>query len=70
MTCSVSTATSSFARVLSSRDMLAYPSESETTTEGLSDDTPIVYVLEHVKSIDFEHMLWMFYNELVDRIVP
>jgi hypothetical protein len=43
--------------------MLSIPSGSETATEGLSDDKPIV--LEDVKSLDFERMMWMFYNEFV-----
>jgi len=41
--------------------MLLIPSGSETTVEGISDHNPIV--LQDVKSIDFERMLWMFYNE-------
>jgi hypothetical protein len=45
------------------RDMFSLPTGSETTTEGgLSDDKPII--LQDVKSVDFENMLWMFYNEL------
>ena len=43
------------------RDMLSIPSGSETATEGLSDDKPIL--LQDVRSIDFEHMMWMFYNK-------
>jgi hypothetical protein len=43
-------------------DMLSIPSGSETTIEGLSDDNPIV--LEDVRRVDFENMLWMFYDEL------
>jgi hypothetical protein len=43
--------------------MISLPSGSEAVTEGKSDDKPIV--LQDVKSIDFECMLWMFYNELV-----
>ncbi|KIM76793.1 hypothetical protein PILCRDRAFT_91427 [Piloderma croceum F 1598] len=42
------------------RDMLSFPSGSETFTEGQSDDRPIV--LQNVKSIDFERMVWIFYN--------
>ena len=43
-------------------DMLLIPSGSETTVEGLSDENPIV--LQGVKQVHFEWMLWMFYNEL------
>ncbi|KIM74907.1 hypothetical protein PILCRDRAFT_25199, partial [Piloderma croceum F 1598] len=43
------------------RDMLSIPSGSKTATEGLSDDKPIL--LQNVKSIDFERMMWMFYNK-------
>jgi hypothetical protein len=42
--------------------MLSIPSGSETTIGGLSDDNPIV--LQGVKRVDFENILWMFYNEL------
>jgi len=42
-------------------DMLLIPSGSETTVEGLSDENPIV--LQGVKKVHFEWMLWMFYNE-------
>jgi hypothetical protein len=42
--------------------VLSIPSGSKKTPEGLSDGDPIV--LQDVKSIDFEHFLWMFYNEL------
>jgi len=42
------------------RDMLSIPSGSEKATEGLADDKPIK--LQGVKSIDFERMMWMFYN--------
>ena len=44
------------------RDMLLFPSGSETFTEGQSDDRPIV--LQNVKSIDFERLIWIFYNGL------
>jgi hypothetical protein len=44
------------------RDMLSIPSGSETTIGGLSDDNPIVP--QGVKRVDFENILWMFYNEL------
>jgi hypothetical protein len=43
--------------------MFSLSAGSETTIEeGLSDDKPII--LQDVKSVDFENMLWMFYNEL------
>jgi hypothetical protein len=42
--------------------MLSVPSGSKNIREGLSDDEPIVF--ESVKSIDFENLLWMFYNQL------
>jgi len=42
--------------------MLSLPSGSETFTEGQLDDRPIV--LQNVKSIDFERMVWIFYNGL------
>ena len=45
------------------RDMLSIPSGPEMSMEGLSDDKPIA--LEDVKSLDFERMMWMFYNEFV-----
>ena len=44
------------------RDMLSIPSGSEAAIEGLSDENPII--LEDVKKVHFEWMLWMFYNEL------
>lgn len=45
------------------RDMLSVPTgENDKIPEGLSDDRPIV--LHTVKSIDFERLLWMFYNKL------
>jgi hypothetical protein len=40
--------------------MLLRPSGFKTFTDGQSDDRPIV--LQNVKSIDFERILWMFYN--------
>jgi hypothetical protein len=43
------------------RDMLSMPTEPDTTVEGESDDKPII--LEGVKSIDFEHLLWMWYEK-------
>lgn len=43
------------------RDMLSMPAEPNTTVEGESDDKPII--LEGVKSIDFEHLLWMWYEK-------
>jgi hypothetical protein len=39
--------------------MLSFPSGS---AEGQSDDCPIV--LQNVKSIDFERLVWIFYNGL------
>jgi len=42
--------------------MLSIPTgTSDVIPEGLSDDKPII--LQNVKSIDFERMLWMFYNK-------
>jgi hypothetical protein len=43
--------------------MLSLPSGSEKDPEGLSDNNPIE--LQGVRSIDFERLVWMFYNELV-----
>jgi len=44
------------------RDMLSVPTGGiDKTPEGLSDESPIV--VHTVKSIDFERMLWMFYNK-------
>jgi hypothetical protein len=43
--------------------MLSLLNEAEPSTNGLSDAMPIV--LQDMKSIDFERMLWMFYNGLV-----
>jgi len=42
------------------RVMLSRPSGFNTFTDGQSDDRPIV--LQNVKSIDFERILWMFYD--------
>jgi hypothetical protein len=41
------------------RDMFCIPPES--AAEGSSADKPIT--LEQVKATDFEHLLWMLYNE-------
>jgi len=42
------------------RDMFSMPSGTETIVEGLSDDKPIF--LEGVKSVDFQRLLWLFYD--------
>jgi hypothetical protein len=45
------------------QDKLPYPQPSGDTGEGSSDKNPLV--LKDVSKIDFERLLWVFYNPSV-----
>lgn len=42
------------------RDMFSVPTGQDEVAEGLSDDSPIL--LEGVQSVDFQRLLWLFYD--------